>query len=58
MTRPADLVHRDYPFLRFSELLSFELDYGINDKEWLSGEELDVAESGLDSLKNLTLFPQ
>jgi hypothetical protein len=38
--------------------MSFELDYGINDKEWLSGEELDVAESGLDSLKNLTLFKQ
>ena len=44
------LVHRDYPFLRFSELLSFELPYGINDKEWLSKEDLDVAESGLDSL--------
>ena len=40
------------------ELLSFELDYGINDKEWLSSEELDVAESGLNSLKNLTLFQQ
>jgi hypothetical protein len=58
LTRPADLVHQDYPFLRFSELMSFELDHGINDKEWLSGEELDVAESGLDSLKNLTLFKQ
>lgn len=53
LTRKADLVHQDYPFLRFSELLSFELPYGINDKEWLSHEELDVAESGLDSLFKL-----
>lgn len=53
LTRKADLVHQDYSFLRFSELLSFEMPYGINDKEWLSQEDLDVAESGLDSLSKL-----
>jgi hypothetical protein len=53
LTRKADLVHQDYPFLRFSELLSFELPYGINDKEWLSQEDLDVGESGLDSLSKM-----
>jgi hypothetical protein len=56
LTRQADLVHRDYPFLRFSELLSFDLDYGINDKEWLYTEDLDVAENGLDALNHLPLF--
>jgi hypothetical protein len=58
LTRKADLVHADYPFLSFSKLLSFDLSYGINDKEWLSHEDLDVAESGLDSLANLPLFAQ
>jgi hypothetical protein len=59
LTCKADLIHSDYPFLRFSELLSFELDCGINDKQWLSGEDLDVAESGLNSLANLPpLFQQ
>jgi hypothetical protein len=53
LTRKADLVHQDYPFLRFSDLLSFDLPYGINDKEWLSQEDLDVGESGLDSLSRL-----
>jgi hypothetical protein len=53
LTRKADLVHQDYSFLRFSELLSFDLPYGINDKEWLSQEDLDAAESGLDSLSKL-----
>jgi hypothetical protein len=53
LTRKADLVHKDYPFLRFSELLSFELQYGINDKEWLSHEDLDVSESSIDSLSKL-----
>ena len=38
LTRPADLVHADYPFLKFSELLDVCLPYGINDKEWLSHE--------------------
>lgn len=56
LARSADLVHRDYPFLRFSDLLTFELDYGLNDKEWLSTEDLDVAASGLDALKHLPLF--
>ena len=53
LTRKADLVHQDYPFLKFSELLAFELPYGINDKEWLSKEDLDVAEIGLDSISKL-----
>ncbi len=53
LTRKADLVHRDYELLRFSELLSFDMPYGINDKEWLSQEDLDVAASGLDSLAKL-----
>jgi hypothetical protein len=53
LTRKADLVHQEYPFLRFSELLSFELPYGINDKEWLSHEDLDVSERDLDSLSKL-----
>lgn len=57
LTRKADLVHAEYPFLIFSKLLSFSLPYGINDKEWLSHEDLDVAESGLNSLACLpTLF--
>jgi hypothetical protein len=58
LTRSADLVHSDYPFLRFSELLSFSLPYGINDKEWLGHEDLDVAQSGLDSLSKLPLLSQ
>jgi hypothetical protein len=53
LTRKADLVHQDYPFLRFSELLSFELPFGINDNEWLSQEDVDVAAGGLDSLSKL-----
>jgi hypothetical protein len=58
LTRKADLVHTDYPFLTFSKLLSFDLAYGINDKEWLSHEDLDVAASGLDSLANPLLVAQ
>ena len=58
LTRKADLVHSEYPFLTFSELLSFELPYGINDKEWLSREDLDVSTSGLDSLASLPLLNQ
>jgi hypothetical protein len=53
LTRKADLVHAEYPFLSFSELLSFSLPFGINDKEWLSHEDLDVAETGLNSLAGL-----
>ena len=53
LTRKADLVHAEYPFLSFSELLSFSLPFGINDKEWLSHEDLDVAEGGLNSLAGL-----
>ncbi len=53
LTRKADLVHQDYEFLRFSGLLSFDMPYGINDKEWLSQEDLDVATSGRDSLAKL-----
>lgn len=53
LTRKADLIHQDYEFLRFSELLSFDLPYGINDKEWLSQEDLDVGASGLDALAQL-----
>lgn len=53
LTRTADLVHQEYPFLHFSELLSLELPYGINDKEWLSHEDLEVGESGLDSLSKM-----
>lgn len=53
LTRQADLVHRDYEFLRFSDLLTFDLPYGINDKEWLSQEDLDIGASGLDALSKL-----
>lgn len=53
LTRKGDLVHQDYPFLRFSELLSFELPYGINDEEWLSHEDVDVSDGGLDSLSKM-----
>jgi len=53
LTRKADLIHTEYPFLTFSNLLSFDLPFGINDKEWLSHEELDVAASGLESLASL-----
>jgi hypothetical protein len=56
LTRPADLVHSDYPFLKFAELMSFSLPYGINDNEWLSHEDLEVAQSGLDSLAALPLL--
>lgn len=53
LTRQADLVHGDYGFLRFSDLLTFDLPYGINDKEWLSQEDLDIGASGLDALSKL-----
>jgi hypothetical protein len=53
LTRTADLIHTEYPFLTFSNLLSFDLPFGINDKEWLSHEELDVAATGLESLTGL-----
>jgi hypothetical protein len=56
LTRKADLVHADYPFLNFSKLFSLELPFGINDKEWLSHEELDVATSGVDALAALPLL--
>jgi Domain of unknown function (DUF4365) len=56
LTRKADLVHSDYQILNFSELLTFDLPYGINDKEWLSREELDIGVSGLDSLAKMPLF--
>jgi hypothetical protein len=53
LTRKADLVHQDYPFLGFSDLLSFDLSYAINDKEWLSREDLDVGTGGMESIDNL-----
>jgi hypothetical protein len=36
--------------------MSFSLPYGINDNEWLSHEDLEVAQSGLDSLAALPLL--
>lgn len=56
LTRKADLVHPEYPFLTFSKLLSFDLPFGINDKEWLSHEELDVSANRVDSLANMPLI--
>lgn len=56
LTRRADLFHTDYPFLRFSDLKCFDLRFGINDREWLSREELDVSERGLSALENMGLF--
>jgi hypothetical protein len=53
LTRKADLIHFDYPFLRFSELLSLEFSFGLNDKEWLSQEDVDVSESGMQALCKL-----
>ena len=53
LTRKADLIHKDYEFLTFSELLSFDLPFGINDKEWLSQEDLDTGTNGLDALARL-----
>jgi hypothetical protein len=53
LTRSADLVHEDYPFLKFSELLALEIPYGISDKEWLSNEDLDVGASGLEALSKM-----
>jgi hypothetical protein len=58
LTRPADLVHSDYSFLKFGELLDVCISYGINDKEWLSHEELDVGAEGLDALSKLPLLSQ
>jgi hypothetical protein len=58
LTRTADLVHVDYPFLRFSELLTFSLPYGIDDREWLAHEELDTGADGIQALTNLLPFFQ
>lgn len=52
LTRKGDLVHTDYAFLRFSNLLTTSLPYGIADKEWLEHEELDTSTDVVDALKD------
>lgn len=52
LTRKADLFHTDYELLRFGELMTTSLPYGINDKEWLEHEELDVSAGAVDALKD------
>lgn len=58
LPRKADLVHSDYPFLRFGELLDVCTPCGVNDKEWLSHEDLDFSTDGLDALSKLPLLSQ
>ena len=52
LKRRADLFHQDYALLRFGDLLTAELPYGIDDKEWLGHEELDTSAEAIDALKD------
>lgn len=39
LARRGDLFSGEYPFLQFGSLESLDLDYGINDDQWLSRED-------------------
>ena len=52
LKRQADLFHADYALLRFGDLMTVELPYGIDDKEWLEHEDLDTGTEGIDALKD------
>ena len=39
LARQGDLFTGEYSFLQFGSLESLDLDYGINDDQWLSRED-------------------
>lgn len=45
-----------YPFLGFSQLQTFTLDVGIDDKAWLPNEDKETQDAGRQTLGDLPLF--
>ncbi|MDO8673149.1 MAG: DUF4365 domain-containing protein [Dehalococcoidia bacterium] len=56
LSRPPDMFTRDYPFLRFGDIETFETDSGIEDRAWLGQEEKAEADAIEASLGQLPLF--
>lgn len=52
----SDLFRAPYPLLSFGSLATFDIDAGIDDKNWLGHEENDVVELAQISLNELPLF--
>ena len=51
LTRPADMFSLQYPYLTFSELARFEVDFGIDDDAWLKREGDESKDKPNDSLQ-------
>lgn len=56
LRRSGDMFTSDYPHLTFGELLSFEIDAGIDDDAWRSREDGDADRPGQDEARQLELF--
>lgn len=58
LNAPADMFTRPYPFLSFGDLLSFDLDAGINDAIWLKQEEKSEVDIIGSNENQLQLFDE
>lgn len=55
LKKPPDLFSTEYQFLKFGELLKYEVDFGINDEMWLPNKNTESSPSGTDE-QQLSLF--
>jgi len=58
LSRRPDMFTKEYPFLSFGNLASFDLDYGFDDDSWLKREDDDnqMLEVVKSSVNDLPLF--
>jgi len=56
LTRPPDLFNSPYPFLAFGDLMSLEVEAGIDDRAWLEREEPRERSTAKQEMQELRLF--
>ncbi|MCC6191706.1 MAG: DUF4365 domain-containing protein [Anaerolineales bacterium] len=56
LTQPQDLFRSTYPFLAFSALRTFDVEFGIEDGLWMKAEEEEEGRILSDSDNQLALF--
>jgi len=52
----GDLFQKDYPFLRFDALVTFQVGVGIPDDEWLPNEEDEATKQAVEVVDEPSLF--